>query len=286
MTAVLFALTALLWGGGALATAMQAGVTPAPWSVALRMVLAGLILLGYGRLRGVPLAIPRKDRLAVALQGLLFFAVAFIAFYQATARMPSGLAALVLSTSSLFAAVIARAALGVTISPSFVWGALCGILGLAIIFLPGATAHGAAPLAGLAWALTAAIATGAGTTVGARNQRAGLPVVSVLAWGAFVGAAASALWAVVTGTRFAADISPSYVASFLYLAVAASCITFMLYFELVRRLGPGRAAYTLALVPLVALVLSARFEHLVLGWPVLAGAAAILAGNVLVLARA
>jgi len=285
MTAALFALTALLWGGGALATAMQAGVTPAPWSVALRMVVAGLILLGYGRLRGVPLAIPRKDRLAVALQGLLFFAIAFIAFYQATARMPSGLAALVLSTSSLFAAVIARAALGVPISPSFVWGALCGILGLAIIFLPGATAHGAAPLAGLAWALTAAIATGAGTTVGARNQRAGLPIVSVLAWGAFVGAAASALWAIATGTPFTADVSLSYLTSFLYLAVAASCVTFMLYFELVRRLGPGRAAYTLALVPLVALVLSALFEHLVLGWPVLAGAAAILAGNVLVLAR-
>ncbi|WP_375780559.1 DMT family transporter [Bradyrhizobium sp. ma5] len=286
MTAALFALTALLWGGGALASAMQAGVTPAPWSVALRMVLAGLILLGYGRLRGVPLTIPRKHRPAVALQGLLFFAIAFITFYEASARMPSGLAALVLSTSSLFAAVIARATLGVPISSSFVWGALCGILGLAIIFLPGATAHGAAPLAGLAWALTAAIATGAGTTVGARNQRAGLPVVSVLAWGAFVGAAASALWAVATGTRFAADISPSYVASFLYLAVAASCITFMLYFELVRRLGPGRAAYTLALVPLVALVLSALFEHLVLGWPVLAGAVAILAGNLLVLARA
>lgn len=285
MTAVLFALTALLWGGGALATAMQAGVAPAPWSVALRMVLAGLILLGYGRLRGVPLAIPRKHRPAVALQGLLFFAIAFIGFYEATARMPSGLAALVLSTSSLFAAVIAWAALGVPISPSFVWGALCGIVGLAIIFLPGATAHGAAPLAGLAWALTAAIATGAGTTVGARNQRAGLPVVAVLAWGAFVGAAASALWAVATGTPFAADVSLSYVTSFLYLAVAASCITFMLYFELVRRLGPGRAAYTLALVPLVALVLSALFEHLALGWPVLAGAAAILAGNVLVLSR-
>ncbi|MCP1833685.1 drug/metabolite transporter (DMT)-like permease [Bradyrhizobium sp. USDA 4532] len=286
MTALLFAVTALLWGGGALATAMQAGVTPAPWSVALRMVLAGVILLGYGRMRGVTLSIPRKDRPAVALQGLLFFAIAFIAFYEATARMPSGLAALVLSTSSLFAAVIARAVLGVPISSGFVWGALCGILGLAIIFLPGAAAQGVAPLAGFAWALTAAIATGAGTTVSVRNQRAGLPVASVLGWGAFVGAAASALWAVATGTPFVADISPSYVTSFLYLAIAASCITFTLYFELVRRLGPGRAAYTLALVPLVALVLSALFEHLALGWPVLAGAAAILAGNVLVLARA
>ena len=286
MTGLLFALTALLWGGGALATAMQAGVTPAPWSVALRMVLAGFILLGYGLIRGVPLAIPLQHRAAVALQGLLFFAVAFIAFYEATARMPSGLAALVLSTSSLFAAVIARAALGVPISSGLVWGALCGIIGLAIIFLPGITVPGASPVAGFAWALVAALATGAGTTVGARNQRAGLPIVAVLGWGAFVGAAASALWAVATNTSFAADVSFSYLASFLYLAVAASCITFMLFFELVRRLGPGRAAYTLAVVPLVALVLSALFEHLALGWPVLAGAAAILGGNVLVLSRA
>ncbi|KJC51035.1 hypothetical protein UP09_03005 [Bradyrhizobium sp. LTSP885] len=285
MTPLLFALTAMLWGGGALATAMQAGVTPAPWSVALRMALAGLILLGYGRLRGVPLAIPPRDRPAVALQGLLFFSVAFIAFYEATARMPSGLAALVLSTSSLFAALIARAALGVPISTGFVWGALCGILGLAIIFVPGATATGAAPLAGFAWALVAAVATGTGTTIGARNQRAGLPVVAVLGWGALVGATASALWAVATGATFAADASVPYLVSFLYLAIAASCVTFMLYFELVRRLGPGRAAYTLALVPLVALVLSALFEHLALGWPVLAGASAILLGNVLVLSR-
>ena len=123
---------------------------------------------------------------------------------------------------------IARAALDVPISSGFVWGALCGILGLAIIFLPGVTAQGTASLAGFAWALTAAIATGAGTTVGARNQRAGLPVVSVLAWGAFVGAAASALWAIATRAPFAADFSLSYAASFLYLAVAASCITFML----------------------------------------------------------
>ncbi|KJC59107.1 hypothetical protein UP10_19680 [Bradyrhizobium sp. LTSPM299] len=285
MTLLLFALTAMLWGGGALATAMQAGVTPAPWSVALRMALAGLILLGYGRLRGMPLAIPARDRPAVALQGLLFFSIAFIAFYEATARMPSGLAALVLSTSSLFAALIARAALGAPISTSFVWGALCGILGLAIIFVPGATATGAAPLAGFAWALVAAVATGTGTTIGARNQRAGLPVVAVLGWGALVGAAASALWAMATGASFAADASVPYLVSFLYLAIAASCITFMLYFELVRRLGPGRAAYTLALVPLVALVLSALFEHLALGWPVLAGASAILLGNVLVLSQ-
>ncbi|HEV3174452.1 MAG TPA: hypothetical protein VGZ72_00600 [Stellaceae bacterium] len=49
MIAARFLLTALLWGGGALMTALQAGVVPAPVSVAYRMTLVGGILLPAGR---------------------------------------------------------------------------------------------------------------------------------------------------------------------------------------------------------------------------------------------
>jgi drug/metabolite transporter (DMT)-like permease len=289
MTVALFALTALLWGGGALATALQAGVTPAPWSVALRMALAGLLLLIYGRVRHVPLAIPSRDRFYVVLQGALFFALAFISFYEAARRIPSGLAALVLSTSSLFAALFGRILLGSPLAPAMLWGALCGIAGIGIIFGPN-TGTGLATLgsdsgAGFAWALVAAIATGGGTVAGARNQQAGLPTVAVLGWGALIGAVVSACWAMAERQPFVVDLSPRYLGSLLYLAVAASCVTFMLYFELVRRLGPGRAAYTLATVPLIALVLSALFENLHLDGRIAIGAMAILLGNVLVLRR-
>lgn len=285
MTGVLFALTALLWGGGALATAMQAGVTPAAWSVALRMGLASLLLFGYGRTTGVPLTIPRNERRYVALQGVLFFALAFIAFYEATRRIPSGLAALVLSTSSLFAALIGRLVLRTPLTPGLIWGALCGIAGIGIIFGPGITTLGGNSEAGFAWALASALATAGGTVIGARNQRAGLPTVAVIGWAAMIGALASVTWALTTGAPFVLDLSTRYLLSLLYLAIAASCVTFMLYFDLVRRVGPGRAAYTLATVPLVALLLSAAFENLVLDDRIALGAAAILAGNVLVLRR-
>ncbi len=285
MTAVLFALTALFWGGGALATALQAGVTPAPWSVALRMALAGSLLLGYGAWRGQSLVIPRRDRPFIALQGVLFFSLAFISFYEATQRIPSGLAALVLSTSSLLAALIARAVLGTPLSSSLLWGALCGIAGVAIIFGPGVATLGTAAGAGFAWALAAATATAAGTVVGARNQQAGLPIVVILGWSALVGSVASAAWALAEGAAFVPDLSLRYIASLLYLAVAASCITFALYFELVRRLGPGKAAYTLATVPVIALILSASFEGLHLDARIMIGAGAILLGNVIVLRR-
>ncbi|AJX31060.1 DMT family transporter [Burkholderia oklahomensis] len=283
MTALLFGLTALLWGGGALATAMQAGATPVLWSVSMRMALAGVLLLGYGRWKGQALGIPRRDRVFVALQGALFFAFAFITFYEATRRIPSGLAALVLSTSSLFAALLGRALLGTPLARSLLWGAACGIAGVGIIVGPSLGTVRAGSASGFAWALVAAVATAAGTVVGARNQRAGLPTVAILGWGALVGSATSAAWAGAQHVPFVADWSVRYVGSLLYLAIGASCVTFMLYFDLVRRLGPGKAAYTLAAVPIVALGLSALFEGLHLDARILVGAAAVLAGNVLVL---
>ncbi|KGM29987.1 EamA family transporter, partial [Inquilinus limosus] len=138
-------------------------------------------------------------------------------------------------------------------------------------------------LAGVAWAALAALATAGGTILGARNQRRGIPIPAVMGWGALTGAAVAFAWSAAAGSAFAIDTSVRYLGSLAYLAIAASCITFLMYFDLVRRIGPARTAYTLALVPVVALALSAGFEGLALGPGLLLGAAAILLGNVLVL---
>ena len=58
MNAFLFMFTALLWGGGALATAFQAGPVPALVSVGYRMVTAGLLMMLWARWRGVTLTVP------------------------------------------------------------------------------------------------------------------------------------------------------------------------------------------------------------------------------------
>ncbi|WP_158940157.1 DMT family transporter [Burkholderia sp. S171] len=283
MNALMFALTTVLWGAGALATTMQVGVTPAPWSVALRMGLAGIILLCYGAIKRIPLGIPGRHRIFVALQGILFFSLAFISFYESTRNISSGLAALMLSTSSIFAALIGRFFLGTPLPTSLFIGALFGITGVGIIVAPALENLQAGVAVGFAWALAAAIATAAGTVIGARNQKAQIPTVAILGWGAITGSVFSAAWAEISGTPFTFDLSVSYLGSLLYLAIAASCITFMLYFELVRRLGPGKAAYTLAGVPVVALTLSMLFEGLHPDTHIAIGAAAVIAGNIFVL---
>lgn len=278
----MFLATALLWGGGALATTMQAGVTAPAWSVALRMAFAGALFFAAAAMRATPMTVPPKDRLYVFLQGALFFALGFIAFYESTRRIPSGLSTVILSTSSLFAVFASRIFLGTPLKPATIFGALFGVAGVAAIFLPGMSSPTDGFAAGIGWAFVAAISTAFGTLMGSRNQKAGLPVLTALGWAAIAGSVVSAGWALVSGTPYVADLSKSYWLSLIYLAVAASFVAFLIYFDLVRRIGPGGAAYALVTVPAVALVFSALFEGLRLDALMLLGVVLILIGNVIV----
>lgn len=285
MTILRFLLTAACWGGGALMTAFQLGVVPAPVSVGYRMTLVGALMLGAAGVTGTRLRLSRRDMAWVGLQGILFFGVAFIAFYSATRFIPSGLAALILATSSLFAALLGNFFLGARLSTRAILGLASGVMGLAIVVGPDLShvAAGAPTIAGALWALLAALATAAGTVIAARNQRQGLPMLAVMGWGAWVGAAVAFSWSIAAGLPFAFDPSPRYLGSLAYLTLVASCAAFALYFDLVRRIGPARTAYTLAVVPVIALVLSWLFEGLALEPRVILGAAVVLASNVLVL---
>jgi drug/metabolite transporter (DMT)-like permease len=61
----------------------------------------------------------------------------------------------------------------------------------------------------------------------------------------------------------------------LYLGIIGSVVTFPLYFNLIRSIGPGKAAYTSVLIPVIAMMLSTLFEGY--SWSLLAFAGAALA---------
>ncbi|MGJ3265407.1 MAG: DMT family transporter [Salinarimonas sp.] len=286
--ALMFAATALLWGSSAIVTTTQAVAVPAALSVAWRMLIVFVAMLALAVVMGTRLRLARADAPFVVLQGVLFFGLNFTAFYEATRLVPSGIAALVLSTSAIVAALLARLFLSAPLSGRALLGLACGVAGLALVFAPelaqldaGATSS----LAGLGFAFVAAVSTAAGTVVGARNQARGVPTLATMTWGALAGAAFAIVWTALSADGPVAlfDPRPAYLAGLVYLALAASCLAFLMYFALVRRLGPGRAAYTLALAPLVAIVASVLFEGLEPTWLVGLGAAVIVGGNVLVL---
>ena len=72
-----------------------------------------------------------------------------------------------------------------------------------------------------------------------------------------------------------------YWIGLFYLALAASVLCFSLYFPVVRKIGPGNAAYSSVMVPIIAMALSTAFEGY--RWTTLAIAGGVLAvGGMLV----
>jgi drug/metabolite transporter (DMT)-like permease len=119
--------------------------------------------------------------------------------------------------------------------------------------------------------------------VATHNQR--LPVVQVNGFAMMYGASFVALYAAISGDRFAFDWSLPYVASLLYLALFGSVLAFGAYLTLMRHIGADRAGYTAVAVPILALVLSTLFEDIHWQAPMILGVGLSLAGNVLMLAR-
>jgi hypothetical protein len=71
------------------------------------------------------------------------------------------------------------------------------------------------------------------------------------------------------------DTRPVYWAGLLYLALAASVLTFSLYYPVVRRIGPAKAAYSSVIVPIIAMGFSTWLENY--RWTALTVAGAVLA---------
>lgn len=77
----------------------------------------------------------------------------------------------------------------------------------------------------------------------------------------------------------------SYLGALLYLAIFGSVIAFGAYFTLVGRIGPGNAAYSTLLFPLVALTISTLYEGYVWQMNAVVGLVLILVGNLVMFTR-
>ena len=54
--------------------------------------------------------------------------------------------------------------------------------------------------------------------------------------------------------------TPAYLGGVFYLAAFASALAFLLYFNVIRVIGPAKAAYSGVIVPVIAMIFSTIFE--------------------------
>jgi drug/metabolite transporter (DMT)-like permease len=109
----------------------------------------------------------------------------------------------------------------------------------------------------------------------ARPEVRHLPLFALLAWSMAAGAVIDAAIAFLLTGPPVFDKNPIYLGGLAYLAFAASVLTFSLYYPVVRKIGPAKAAYSSVLVPIIAMGFSTWLEAY--RWTPLTIAGALLA---------
>jgi drug/metabolite transporter (DMT)-like permease len=282
---LLFLVPSFIWGTTWLTIKFQLGVVRPEVSVAYRFGLASVVLFVWCAARRIPLEFDARTHLRFALLGLLQYAFNYVLVYLSEGYLPSGVVAVIFALVVAWNLVGARVFFGSPLSAPILAGAALGIAGVTLVFLPELSRVRAAPdqVRGVALAVLATISASAGNLWSQRLYARGVAVPPSTAWAMLYAAMAVSLYCVLRGLPFRFEASPSYVASLVYLAVFGSVLAFVSFLTLLKRIGAGRASYTAALIPVLAMATSTVFEGY--RWSALAfsGMVLVLAGNVLVL---
>ena len=284
VAAALFAGVVLIWGTTWYAIHLQDNGTPATAAVAVRFSIAALIMWAFAFAARRRIAVPAGAWPLVVVHGLSFFCFNYLLIYLATRTVPSGLVSVLFSTVILFSLAWEVALLRAFPGWSALAAAAMGIAGLGLLFEREVLAGAIDPLGALT-VCAAALVASTGNALSRLLMDRGMGIVSLQTTGMSIGAGAMLAIALTRGDLAGLVLEPVFVGALVYLAVFGSVTAFALYFLLVRRMGPTRAAYSTVFYPLVALAISAAFESYAMtaaGWVgvlLLMGGAALVVGR-------
>ena len=277
-----FALVTLIWGSTWIVIKGQLGVVPPSWSVTYRFAVAAIAMFLFAAMRRERMGIGPRAMAFAAVLGIAQFALNFNFVYRAEQHITSGLVAVLFALLIVPNTLLGRAFLKTPLEGRFLAGAGIAIVGVGLIILHEyrAAALGAdevllgtaLTLAGVISASTANVMQGTGI---ARAQS----MVVMIAWAMAFGALADGSYAwITTGPPV---IEPTAV----YLGIIASAVTFPLYFNVIRAVGPGQAAWSSVLIPIIAMGFSTAFEGYRWATLSIAGGVVTLIGLVIAVAK-
>ncbi|HJP37842.1 MAG: DMT family transporter [Gammaproteobacteria bacterium] len=285
---ILYFFTVLIWGATWLAVEFQLGDIAPEVSLVYRYLIATAVAFAWCALTGRSLRFDWRAHRYFMLMGVFLFGLNYVAAYAAQIYIMSALNAIGFSAMVWLNIINTRIFLGAHIDKYTYLGATLGIIGILIIFLPAIQNMSLSDniFIGASLSLTGALLASFGNIIAQVAQRQGLPVMPSTAWGMFYGVLLNTGLALAQGKPFDIDLSPAYLVSLLFLAVFGSVVAFGCYLTLLGRIGADRAGYSMVMIPIVALILSAMFENLVLELHILIGVALALTGNIAILASA
>lgn len=279
--AVPFVLVALIWGSTWWTITTQIGDVPAAWSVTYRFLIAAPAMALTAVAMGNRLAIPLKAHGLALLIGLTQFCGNYMFVYEAERHLTSGIVALLMGLGLVPNAALGWLLLGQRITARFALGGMIAMAGIALLLInearlaPPMTADAGNVMLGIALSVGALLAAAVATIVQAGDTGRSVPVASLLAWSMAYGTLidGALAWAMHGAPVLPRDLH--YWLGAVYLAIAGSVITFPLYFNLVRTMGAGKAAYNSVVIVVLAMLISTLLEGY--RWTPLAVAGSLLA---------
>lgn len=277
---LLLNLLAALWGGSFLFMRVAAPVLGPSLLIELRVLLAGFFLLVYTyAIRQAPDF--RKKWPRYILLGAINAGLPFTLIASSELHLSASVSSILNATTPLFAVIIARLWLKEKFTFKKIAGIFLGIAGVSV--LVGGFHGGGSSLLILSvlFSLLAALCYGIGG-VYAKSHFAGEPALT-LGIGQQLGAALVLLpFSLPDSGHLQALASPVLLFSVLALAILCTSIGYLIYFYLIRQVGPTQTLSVTLLVSVYGVIWGALFlrEHLSLS--TFAGMLIILSSMVLI----
>jgi drug/metabolite transporter (DMT)-like permease len=253
----------VVWGSTYLGIRYVVGTMPPFIGAGIRFVVAGLLMLGaLVALRGrAALRMTRTQLGTGALVGVLLLCGGNGLVAVGEQRVPSGLAALLVACVPLWIVVL-RAVLGDRPGLPTVLGILLGLVGVAILLLPGGSVTGAGRGHALVIVI-AALSWAAGSVLAARRPVPGNPLalttVEMLAGGGvlLVASVPRGEW---SGFSFGQVSASAWIAT-AYLIVFGSLLAFTAYVYLLGSAPVSMVATYAYVNPAIAVLLGVVIAH-------------------------
>ncbi|WP_458206460.1 DMT family transporter [Haladaptatus sp. NG-SE-30] len=255
---ILFVLLASFWGASFVSIDVGLDYFPPLLFAAIRYDVAGLVILCYAVAttdRWQPRS--RTDVLAIVTIGVFIIAGHHSLLYLGQQHVPGALAAVVISLSPVLTAVFASTLLADEhVTPVGVVGFVCGVIGVAIVADPNPATIFSMDVLGIGLVFLGAASFALGSVL-VRPLDSGLSIPALQGWAMVFGSGLLHGISILDGESVTAiDWSMPAVASLAYLTLVSGVIAFLLYFQLLDRIGPTELNLVGYLEPVVATLLS------------------------------
>lgn len=277
-----YVLLCLIWGSTWLGikTGLDAGMPPL-LGAALRFVIAVAILLPISL---VTARSAFRDRVAwrlAVLLGVCSFGIGYGCTYIGGRHVPSGLGSLTFGVFPFWVAVLAHFRLGDRLTLGKLLAIAIGLVGLVLLYSGSLAELGRDSMFGVG-IITASVIIQGFAQISVKRDGRDVPAAFISGVGMAIGAVILTLLAALRG-EFSQPFpwTPPVIGSILYLAVVGSVCTFLIYYQLLKRLSATLMAMVALMTPPIAVILGLLFKNERLGAITLTGGGIVLVGVLL-----